>query len=71
MDAPKMKPCLITSEELSGMIKALRSSKAFKIERDRETAKVTHIVTGFVVLSALAKSNGGPWIARIATNLFV
>ena len=70
IDAPKLKACLITSKELSGMLKALRLTKAFKVERDSDTAKVTHLESGYIVLSALAKSSKGPWIARIAQNLF-
>jgi hypothetical protein len=74
MTTPIAKPNMVSklsdNKDLNGMLKELRRTKAFKIERDNQagTVIVTHLASGLEVFRALRNRN--VWIVRLADNLF-
>jgi hypothetical protein len=67
----KMVSSLRHGEDINAMLRALRKTKAFEIDRDShaETIVVKHLASGTEVLRAIGKGNGY-WITRMMNNLF-
>jgi hypothetical protein len=62
---------LITNEELAGMVAAMRAAK-LPVRRDWDAGTVlVDVPEAGTIFRALQKGDGGPWIVRYVSNLFV
>lgn len=69
-----MHSCLLTTEHVKAMVKAMRKAKVFTITTDYASAgtvSATFTKTGERVFAAIQKGpRGNPWIVRHHVNLF-
>jgi hypothetical protein len=69
-----MTACLLTTDQVKAMVKAMRDAKVFTVVTDFKSAgtvSATYTQTGERVFTALQKGpKGNPWIVRYHPQLF-
>lgn len=66
---PKMLTRVLSRPNINGMVKTIRQTKLFDIERTPQTIVIKHIKSGIEVFRSL--KHGPCWITRYAENLFI
>lgn len=61
----------LNTEHITAMVKALKSTKAFTVEKEIGTYIVTHTASGTEVLRSIRAGKADLWLTTHASNLFV